>query len=704
MRRATLIDGSTQSITRDDLGRRTAVTTPWWSWTVDPQNGYDPAGNLTGYTTVDPVGTLSVTNNYDDLYHLTTHNSELATQNYSYDSIGNRLESLSTFLTGSTTSTYAYAYNELNELVLANRSGNLSGTVTVPVNGLIRSNPITAQAIASITVQLDSGTPVSALWAGEDWSLDGGVEVPVDGTSHTITVTATDDDGKQSVKTVTVKLDSDSSKACLYDLRGNLVQQALYLSSGGVEITSYRYDALNRLLSVSSVSSVVQYRYDYLNRRISKTVTIGTGGSSSTSTEYYLWSGMNEIGALDADLNLLQFRMLGEGLGAEVGSAVAVELRDSSSDPWKTYIPIHDFRGNIVCLVDKLTSTIAESYRYDAYGNARIYDSNDAEIQDSAIHNPWRFSSKRFDSETGYYYFTHRYYDSSVGRFVTTDPLGVTDGVNMYGYAGANPMMFVDPSGLLAKNIGKNSFGHLSNAGWSIRNIGVNLSETWNGNKWDLINPLRENFVGYETAMGGLNAGGWILGIPASFVTGDIYHNYGNVSGAENFAVNGMTGGLYNKGYAKTMAGHIEERTGQQVMPVENPSWGFGVGSLLHTILGELGIKMTPSVYVANALRAGANGYNHSQGALVVWGAKGALSDAQRSTIQMQSAGPEIHWATEAWGFKRVINTINPTDIVPRLSPLNVFGGDWVGLPLPWKYGTDEHGWNYYKNQIITFD
>ncbi len=54
MRRATLIDGSTQSITRDALGRRTAVANPWWSWTVDPQNGYDPAGNLLSYTTVDP--------------------------------------------------------------------------------------------------------------------------------------------------------------------------------------------------------------------------------------------------------------------------------------------------------------------------------------------------------------------------------------------------------------------------------------------------------------------------------------------------------------------------------------------------------------------------------------------------------------------------------------------------------------------------
>lgn len=465
---ATFIDGSAQSITRDDLGRRTSVTTPWWNWTVDPQNGYDPAGNLTGYTTVDPVGTLSVTNDYDDLYHLIHHQSAIGSQQFSYDSIGNRLTGPSTF----DSPTLDYSYNELNELVLANRSGNLSGTVTVPVNGLIRSNPITAQAIASITVQLDSGIPVSALWAGEDWSLDGGVEVPVDGTNHTITVTATDDDGKQSVKTVTVKLDSGSSKACLYDLRGNLVQQTLYLSSGGVEITSYRYDALNRLIRVDSGDSWAEYKYDYLNRRISKTVTTGTGGSSSTSTEYCLWSGMNQLGILDENLQFTHFRMLGEGLGAEVGSAVAVEIGQV------VYVPAHDFRGNVVALVDKLTGTVAESYRYDAYGNVKIYDASNTELTtgNSELGNPWLFSGKQLDEETGLYYFTRRYYDPSVGRFVTADPLGSTDGINMYGYVGGNPLMFVDPTGLLAKGF----VGLGINVGTSPLQLGMNILD-WTG-------------------------------------------------------------------------------------------------------------------------------------------------------------------------------------------------------------------------------
>jgi YD repeat-containing protein len=212
MRSVTLIDGSTQSVTLDALGRRTAVANPWWSWTVDPQNGYDPAGNLLSYTTVDPVGALTITNSYDDLYHLTTHNSELATQNYSYDSIGNRLESLSTFLTAST---YAYAYNELNELTSrTDPNGTLSGTVTVPVRGLAKPNPYTAHAITAVTVQLDSNPVVNAQLTGEEWELaGGGIAVPVDDSNHTLLITATDADGKVSTRTLTLNYNATASSS-----------------------------------------------------------------------------------------------------------------------------------------------------------------------------------------------------------------------------------------------------------------------------------------------------------------------------------------------------------------------------------------------------------------------------------------------------------------------------------------------------------
>jgi RHS repeat-associated protein len=55
------------------------------------------------------------------------------------------------------------------------------------------------------------------------------------------------------------------------------------------------------------------------------------------------------------------------------------------------------------------------------------------------------YTGKKMDPETGLYYFNQRYYDPSLGRFLTEDPAG--QGLNPYAYAGNSPLMYVDPDG-----------------------------------------------------------------------------------------------------------------------------------------------------------------------------------------------------------------------------------------------------------------
>jgi RHS repeat-associated protein len=59
-----------------------------------------------------------------------------------------------------------------------------------------------------------------------------------------------------------------------------------------------------------------------------------------------------------------------------------------------------------------------------------------------------RFAGQYEDSESGYHYNWHRYYDPSTGRYLTPDPIGLAGGLNGYGYAGQDPMGAVDPFGL----------------------------------------------------------------------------------------------------------------------------------------------------------------------------------------------------------------------------------------------------------------
>ena len=58
-----------------------------------------------------------------------------------------------------------------------------------------------------------------------------------------------------------------------------------------------------------------------------------------------------------------------------------------------------------------------------------------------------RYAGQYFDAETGLHYNNARYYDPKVGRYITSDPIGLEGGLNTYLYAKANPLRFSDPSG-----------------------------------------------------------------------------------------------------------------------------------------------------------------------------------------------------------------------------------------------------------------
>ena len=61
--------------------------------------------------------------------------------------------------------------------------------------------------------------------------------------------------------------------------------------------------------------------------------------------------------------------------------------------------------------------------------------------------NTFQFAGRENDG-TGLYYMRARYYSPALQRFISQDPIGFAGGINLYAYAGNNPVSLIDPLGM----------------------------------------------------------------------------------------------------------------------------------------------------------------------------------------------------------------------------------------------------------------
>jgi len=109
-----------------------------------------------------------------------------------------------------------------------------------------------------------------------------------------------------------------------------------------------------------------------------------------------------------------------------------IDVADSNA----MYYYHFDGLGSVVALSDSNGDSV-QTYEYSAYGQVAASDPN-------FLTNPYMFTGRRFDFETGLYYYRARYYNPYIGRFLQTDPIGYDDGINWYAYCGNNPLNGID--------------------------------------------------------------------------------------------------------------------------------------------------------------------------------------------------------------------------------------------------------------------
>ncbi|MEG6510998.1 RHS repeat-associated core domain-containing protein [Desulforamulus ruminis] len=151
----------------------------------------------------------------------------------------------------------------------------------------------------------------------------------------------------------------------------------------------------------------------------------------------------------------------------------------------KEYYYLYNGHGDVSHIIDT-DGNIVNEYRYDEWGNILS--------QTEQIKNPFKYAGEIYDAETGLYYLRSRYYDPSIGRFITKDsyegdivnPLSL----NLYAYCANNPLLYIDPSGhkyvynrfgeIIGTNVG-DDYTDYSQAATNTSGGGDRVYKPWNG-------------------------------------------------------------------------------------------------------------------------------------------------------------------------------------------------------------------------------
>ena len=170
----------------------------------------------------------------------------------------------------------------------------------------------------------------------------------------------------------------------------------------------------------------------------------------SSSTTRFVWRGASDwqcLEELDGSDDLVARYTYAPGYI----DSPAVQERDLNGDDdfgdSNEVVYYHSNTLHSIYALSNSSEAIVERYQYDAYGAATVLDADFSDDADNAsdVENPYLFTARRLDSESALMQYRNRYYDGTLGRFISRDPIGEA---HIYCYCASKPTGLTDPAGL----------------------------------------------------------------------------------------------------------------------------------------------------------------------------------------------------------------------------------------------------------------
>jgi len=246
------------------------------------------------------------------------------------------------------------------------------------------------------------------------------------------------------------------------------------LSSDGT--WTYEWDAENRLraMTMTNVAGIadanrlrLECAYDYQGRRVAKTVKTWGGSSFGNAvTQRFVYDGWNLLAILNSQSADLVSFVWGQDLSGTLDGAGGIGgllwvSEIANGQIADSHFAAYDGNGNATALVAAGSGTPTARYEYSPFGETL------RATGPMASANPFRFSTKYADGETGLIYYGYRYYNAAMGRWVSRDPIAEEGGIHLYAFVESDPC---------------NSVDSLGEARWGKRNIrvsGFNVHSDW---------------------------------------------------------------------------------------------------------------------------------------------------------------------------------------------------------------------------------